>query len=533
MKLLIVDDQLYVAQGLRHGIDWKAEGFREVFIALNALEARSILQKNVIDVMLCDIEMPFENGLSLIRWVREQKMTTRCILLTAHPDFQYAREAIPLDVTDYVVQPAPYPEILRVVRKGIRERGELTQKQENTKLEEGLRESQEMMEGMALQTWITSRKQTPYRGLLKMENGRLPGFDTAVCLAEIHILRWERESGWNSDALFYAVKNIAEELFSEDESRVILAEPAPQEYVCVAWRDGTPPAEDPAVKRFEYLRSAFQLYFHGEIAVYLETPVRVGDLPDAWEHLKALHAENIARRSMVEAYHARTVRADAALGAGPVLDAEAVARQLGQGMSDQVEAQLASQLDRLAMEGRLDAAALRRFYQDFMQALYRMADQTGIDPKNLFQTAENFELYRSATHSLEEMKVFLNYVCAQYKGLAAEESSTRIIARAEEYIKRNLEKNIRRDDVAAYAHVSAGYLSHVFTREKGCSLKEYIINQKMLLARSLLRTTALPVSIVAMRVGYMNFSQFSQSYKATFQCSPSAERKAAEQEKTP
>ena len=100
-------------------------------------------------------------------------------------------------------------------------------------------------------------------------------------------------------------------------------------------------------------------------------------------------------------------------------------------------------------------------------------------------------------------------------------------------LKHNLEKNIRRDDVAAYAHVSAGYLSHLFSKEKGCSLKEYIVRQKMLLARSLLRTTALPVSIVAMRVGYTNFSQFSQSYKAAFQCSPSAERKATEQEPKP
>ena len=63
MKLLIVDDQIYVAQGLRFGIDWKAEGFSEVFIALNALEARTVLQKNAVDVMLCDIEMPGESGI--------------------------------------------------------------------------------------------------------------------------------------------------------------------------------------------------------------------------------------------------------------------------------------------------------------------------------------------------------------------------------------------------------------------------------------------------------------------------------------
>jgi two-component system response regulator YesN len=82
-------------------------------------------------------------------------------------------------------------------------------------------------------------------------------------------------------------------------------------------------------------------------------------------------------------------------------------------------------------------------------------------------------------------------------------------------------------------HVSAGYLSRVFAKEKECSLKEYIIRQKMQMARSLLRTTALPVSIVAARVGYSNFSQFSQTYKQMFDCSPSAERKATEKEKTP
>src|SRR5699024_9873349 len=151
----------------------------------NALEARTILEKNVIDVMLCDIEMPMENGLSLIRWVRQQKMPTRCVLLTAHPDFQYAREAIPLDVTDYVVQPAPYSEILRVARKAIRECGERVQQQTGGPLNEGDRKRQELMEGMALQSWLVSRQQAPYRELLQMSPGCLPGFDTEVCLANI------------------------------------------------------------------------------------------------------------------------------------------------------------------------------------------------------------------------------------------------------------------------------------------------------------------------------------------------------------
>ena len=529
MKLLIVDDQIYVAQGLRFGIDWKAEGFSEVFIALNALEARTVLQKNAVDVMLCDIEMPMENGLSLIRWVREQKMPTRCILLTAHPDFQYAREAIPLDVTDYVVQPAPYAEVLRVVRKAIQECGERVSRQGAAPAGEEPQKRRELMEGMALQSWLVSRQQAPYRDVLAA--GRLPDFEDEVCLAEICILRWNTENSWNSDTLFYAMKNMVDELFAACDCKAVLAELAPQDYCCMVWGETAPDAGN-AAKQFEYLCSAFRLYFHGEAAVYLVSPVWVQDLPEARERLTAAHADNIARRGMVQVYRGESAAAGTRASAG-AFDSGEIARLLGRGLSAQAQARLFGRLDQLLAEGKLDAAALRGFYQDFMQALYDVAEESGIDPKNLFDTAGAFELYRNAAHSVEEMKTFLAYVCGQYEGLAGEEGSRRIVLKAEEYIKHNLEKNIRRDDVAAYAHVSAGYLSHLFSKEKGCSLKEYIVRQKMLLARSLLRTTALPVSIVAMRVGYTNFSQFSQSYKAAFQCSPSAERKAMEQELRP
>lgn len=349
-----------------------------------------------------------------------------------------------------------------------------------------------------------------------------------MLLAEICILRWESENSWNSDTLFYAMKNMVEELFAACDCKAVLTELVQRDYCCMVWGGKTPDAGSIA-KQFEYLCSAFRLYFHGEVAVYLLSPVLVRDLPEARKKLTAAHADNIARQGMVQVCRDESSAAGTR-GAAGAFDSGEIARLLGQGLSAQAQARLFGRLDHLLAEGKLDAAALRGFYQDFMQALYSIAEESGVDPKTLFDTAGAFELYRNATHSVEEMKTFLAYVCGQYEGLAGEEGSRRIVLKAEEYIKHNLEKNIRRDDVAAYAHVSAGYLSHLFSREKGCSLKEYIIRQKMLLARSLLRTTALPISIVAMRVGYTNFSQFSQSYKTMFQCSPSAERKAMEQE---
>ena len=83
----------------------------KVVPAYNAFEAKQILLTQRVDIMLCDIEMPVENGLALFRWVQEQGLDTECIFLTAHADFYYAKEAVRLGGFDYILQPARYEDI--------------------------------------------------------------------------------------------------------------------------------------------------------------------------------------------------------------------------------------------------------------------------------------------------------------------------------------------------------------------------------------------------------------------------------------
>ena len=82
MKLLIVDDQLLTLNGIAQGINWREEGFDVVETAQNAMEARISFSRAVPDVMLCDIEMPVENGVELCRWVRQQRYGTEILFLT-------------------------------------------------------------------------------------------------------------------------------------------------------------------------------------------------------------------------------------------------------------------------------------------------------------------------------------------------------------------------------------------------------------------------------------------------------------------
>ncbi len=71
MNLLLVDDQISVLDGLKSSIPFSRYGIRKIFTATNADDARAVIQSHPVDLMLSDIEMPGENGLSLNKWVKE------------------------------------------------------------------------------------------------------------------------------------------------------------------------------------------------------------------------------------------------------------------------------------------------------------------------------------------------------------------------------------------------------------------------------------------------------------------------------
>src|SRR5699024_100205 len=93
------------------------------------------------------------------------------------------------------------------------------------------------------------------------------------------------------------------------------------------------------------------------------------------------------------------------------------------------------------------------------------------------------------------------------------------------YVEDNLDQNLNVNGVAAALFMNGDYISRVFKNETGTPLKEYIIQRKMESARLLLTTTQLPVSVIASKLVYDNFSYFSQAYRRCMGVSPSEERK--------
>jgi YesN/AraC family two-component response regulator len=112
---LIVDDEPRSIAAVEANIDWRKCGIREVYKAMNMESAISVIKKNKIDILICDIEMPNGSGLNLLDWVRDNKYDINCIFVTCHPEFDYMRKAIQLKCYDYVLKPIDYSELFRII----------------------------------------------------------------------------------------------------------------------------------------------------------------------------------------------------------------------------------------------------------------------------------------------------------------------------------------------------------------------------------------------------------------------------------
>ena len=103
-KILIADDEFLVRLGLKTTIDWEQHGFIIVGEAKNGKEALELFEQSDPDILLTDIRMPVMDGLEVIQTVKQKKRSLKCVILTHYDDFNYAKEAIKLGASDYILK---------------------------------------------------------------------------------------------------------------------------------------------------------------------------------------------------------------------------------------------------------------------------------------------------------------------------------------------------------------------------------------------------------------------------------------------
>ena len=118
LKVLLVDDEPYILQGLRVLVDWEEEGFKITGMAANGQEALKFLKNNKVDLILADIKMPIMNGLELLARIRNDDISDAYfIILSGYADFLFAQEAIRYDCTDYILKPVSKEQLIDTLHK--------------------------------------------------------------------------------------------------------------------------------------------------------------------------------------------------------------------------------------------------------------------------------------------------------------------------------------------------------------------------------------------------------------------------------
>lgn len=113
-KLLVVDDENESRNLLCRYFPWDTLEFEVIQQLENGRDALQYVLNNPVDVILCDIKMPFLDGIQLAKEIFLRKLKIKVVFLSAYKDFEYARNALIYGVSDYIVKPSKYNEIHEV-----------------------------------------------------------------------------------------------------------------------------------------------------------------------------------------------------------------------------------------------------------------------------------------------------------------------------------------------------------------------------------------------------------------------------------
>lgn len=118
-KLLIIDDDEMIREGIKNAIDWNKQGIGNVRTAKNGEDGMQIFREDNSDIILTDIRMPIMDGIDLLKKIKSINKDAIVIILSGYDDFNYAQTAIKEGAFDYLLKTADEQDLLKAIKKAI------------------------------------------------------------------------------------------------------------------------------------------------------------------------------------------------------------------------------------------------------------------------------------------------------------------------------------------------------------------------------------------------------------------------------
>lgn len=523
LRCLIVDDEPMILGRLERFFQkWASvhNRYRLAGKAYSGDEAVELAHRLQPDIILTDIVMPGMDGIEMIRQVKQTLPNCEFIILSAYSDFHYAKQAISLNVVEYLIKvPLKEQELYDVLE---RVRANVLQKEASNKKTNDLHM---MLHGnihRLRKQWLEemSNGQLTPKMLEKKANELMPGFTPANCrsivmrIDDFHAFQVDYNNV-DQSTLVYGMLNIAEEVMRA----------AGVSFACAAdagYLAGFVSLPFNSIQKAERAAIEIGSNIHRNIKQYLNVSVSVGISRSGggWEAVGRLYVE--AREAVQDAFH--TGRGSIISPGNRLEYSEEAAlrwkRTCDQLLREVTAAGFRATLD--ALQAHLSLSLLRpiapaKLVVMLKDLMVKWAEAAGGDGNRL----PPIESYRHAEQVQEAVIRYCRSIVSERQGSGIHPE----IGKAKQFIESRLTESLSLSIVASAISMNATYLSELFKKETKENFTDYVNRLRIERSAELLKMRDYPNWELAGAVGLHNEKYFCTLFKKHMGLSPQKYRK--------
>lgn len=529
-RIMLVDDEEEVRKAIIRNMDWEKLGFTVVGDAENGEDALEKLEQWEPDVVITDIRMPYMDGLTLTARIREKYPSMKILIFSGYDDFEYAKQAIKLNVTEYILKPVNSEElsvILKRIRVSLDE--EIEQRRNIDSLRSSYLGSLPILRELFLNNLV--------HGTVDMETAAVRFEEYGISIldarkwlaAVIHVGQVEqietKELSMHQELIPISVRGLVEDCLQTYCRCTIFTSPEGITVIAAIDENNT--------------QTGLINLFH-DICKESRRVLEVGITIGVGHSCDRLQDIGEAYRSAVDALGYRAI-----VGEGKTIyinDVEPVSRgKLRLDAKDEEELTAAIKFGSAqTIDGILrrlsvcmeDVKVHARQYQLYMlsiaNCLFRLMQQYDLDMNEMFDSKEQYEDMLAGICKREEFADrIIPVACRMNEAMNRERDNTtrRVMDQAKEYIREHYAKpELSVEMLCRYLHMSPAYFSTVFKKETGQSYVNYLTEVRLKKAVELLNETDDKTYMIAQKVGYQEQNYFSYVFKKKYGVSPTKYR---------
>lgn len=531
IKVFLVEDEMVIRRGIKNSIDWEKEGYIFCGEASDGELAYPMIIKEKPDILITDIRMPFMDGLELCKLVKKELPNIKILILSGYDEFDYAKEAIRLGVTEYLLKPISSGKLLEALN-GVSEsiRREKEDKDLVRKYMEEMRENTEHEKQKFFEQMIA--------GNLSMadalETGKKYEMNLSAGMYNLLLFRFtlgkeNRKSGELLGEAEYAIEKLTERLeyvfeFQrgvEDWAFLLMADNEEQmservkelskdleeimkNYSTIAYFGGI----GQPVARLRELEESFREAERALAARFTMELNRIISVEDIRMAQNVDTLDDIEITSFGEIEKTRTM----------------LEKFLNNGTEDEIDEFVDVYINELPEENLKSVLMRQYIIMDAYIVMMSFCEKIeGIEGEMQAQS-EELKNSMKTIQTLEEIKNYIRMLLKKIIGVRDTISGRRysdIIEIAKDQIRKTyMSDEISLNTIAAEVGMSPSYFSSIFSKEMGKTFVEYLTEIRMDRAKELLMCSSMKTSEIGYEVGYKDPHYFSYIFKKTQNCTP-------------